>query len=94
MSSRIVGRVKWFSPKIGFGFITPCSENRDIFVHYTGLRADANDHRYLVQGEYVDFATTQPVNKRHDRIAFDVSGIQGGLLMCDTHNNTKTRKID
>jgi len=75
MSSRLVGRVKWFCPKNGFGVITPRNENRDVFVHYTALRAD----KYLVQGESVDFRVTQPTDERHDRIAFD----------CEQHKNTK-----
>ena len=31
------GKVKWFDPKKGYGFITPKEGGKDIFVHVTGL---------------------------------------------------------
>lgn len=32
------GAVKWFEPNKGFGFITPDSGGKDIFIHVTALR--------------------------------------------------------
>ena len=31
------GRVKWFSPSKGYGFLTDEESGKDVFVHYTGI---------------------------------------------------------
>ncbi|WP_428389854.1 cold-shock protein [Mucisphaera sp.] len=46
------GRVKWFDPKKGFGFIVGPSEE-DVFVHYTHIQSDG--FRSLKDGETVDY---------------------------------------
>ncbi len=49
---KIEGRVKWFSPEKGFGFIE--SENMDnIFVHYSSIRS--NGFKSLEKGQVVYF---------------------------------------
>jgi len=56
-SARLVGRVKWFNNKSGFGFITVCNgeqKDNDIFAHYSAITsAEQSQYKYLVQGEYV-----------------------------------------
>lgn len=47
------GIVKWFNSKKGYGFIT--SENKDIFVHYSGIVADG--FKSLTEGQNVSFDT-------------------------------------
>jgi CspA family cold shock protein len=37
-SSVIEGVVKWFEPDKGYGFITPDSGGKDVFIHITALR--------------------------------------------------------
>jgi len=42
-SLRLIGRVKWFNNKAGFGFITVCDgeyAEKDIFVHYSSIRGE------------------------------------------------------
>jgi len=86
--SIIIGRVKWFNNKAGFGFITVCDEGqyagKDVFVHYSSIEVQNSQYKYLVQGEYVSFRLTTPANSQHEYQAANVSGIKGGNLMCET----------
>ena len=50
------GRVKWFSEKKGYGFITQ-EDGNDIFVHYSAITKDG--FKTLHEGEEVEFETTQ-----------------------------------
>ena len=87
-SERLTGMVKWFNNKAGFGFITVSSEGehsgKDIFVHYTSIRVNNSQYKYLVQGEYVDFTLVKSENEKHEYHATDVSGVLGGSIMCET----------
>ena len=59
--TRQIGRCKWFSK--GYGFIQGLGDDkRDFFVHHTQLgsldtseETDANEFRYLMRGETVEF---------------------------------------
>ena len=46
------GKVKWFDPKKGYGFIVG-DEGQDVFVHYTCIVGEG--FRALVDGEMVDY---------------------------------------
>jgi cold shock CspA family protein len=91
-NERYEGQVKWFNNKLGFGFITVCSENylrdnpnnTDVFVHQANIRPSHNQYRTLTQGEYVSFnlGTTEE-NSQHKYQAVDIRGVKGGSLMCD-----------
>ncbi len=50
------GRVKWFDPQKGFGFIQT-EEGNDLFVHYTGILGD--DYEVLEEGEEVEFEVSE-----------------------------------
>jgi len=46
------GKVKWFNPRKGYGFIaTP--DGRDIFVHYSSISGDG--YKTLAEGDPVTF---------------------------------------
>lgn len=46
------GKVKWFDPKKGYGFIIG-EEQQDVFVHYTSIAGEG--FRALKDGEVVDY---------------------------------------
>jgi CspA family cold shock protein len=47
------GRIKWFSPVKGYGFIAPDEGGADVFVHYTALID--GESRPLSKGDRVSF---------------------------------------
>jgi CspA family cold shock protein len=92
-SDRFTGRVKWFNNKAGYGFITVTDgpkSGSDIFVHHSSINVDHEQYKYLVQGEYIEFALNDTnCVANHDVQACDVSGIKGGKLMCETRNESR-----
>jgi CspA family cold shock protein len=52
MAERLVGTVKWFDATKGYGFISPESGSKDIFVHQSALPMDLRDLR---EGDRVEF---------------------------------------
>jgi CspA family cold shock protein len=50
---RTTGTVKWFSDRKGYGFITR-EEGKDVFVHFSGIRAGGP--RSLYEGDKVEFS--------------------------------------
>ncbi len=46
------GKVKWFDPKKGYGFIIG-EQGQDVFVHYTSISGEG--FRALKDGEQVDY---------------------------------------
>ena len=90
--SRYTGRVKWFNNKSGFGFITQCEgeqNEKDIFVHWSSIKVENSQYKYLVQGEYVDFNLMKPERGDHEYHAIEVSGVKGGKLMCETRRDNR-----
>lgn len=88
----LIGRVKWFNNKAGYGFITVTDGSRsgtDIFVHHSTIQVENQQYKYLVQGEYVEFELIKTASGAHEWQASNVHGIKGGKLMCETRNETK-----
>ena len=95
---KTLGRVKWFNNKVGYGFITTCDdEQKDVFVHHSNIHVQTHQYKYLVEGEYVHFTLSDSTNTEHKHLATEVSGINGGKLMCETrhlHNQERNNVED
>lgn len=50
------GKVKWFNPRKGYGFISD-DQGRDIFVHYADIVAEG--YKTLNEGQAVTFDVVQ-----------------------------------
>lgn len=82
-SGSIIGQVKWFNDRLGYGFVTVNQgedKGRDIFVHHSGIKPANSNYKTLRKGEYVNFNVVKGLNGSQ---AVDVTGINGGPLMCD-----------
>lgn len=86
-SERYTGRVKWFNNKTGYGFVTVtdgAKSGTDVFVHHSSVQVEKEQYRYLVQGEYIQFELTRMAEGPHEFQATNVTGVNGGRLMCET----------
>ena len=91
-ASRLIGRVKWFNNKAGYGFITVTDGNRsgsDVFVHHSAISVENQQYKYLAQGEYVEFSEVNATSGPHQYQASNVLGVNGGKLMCETRREFK-----
>jgi CspA family cold shock protein len=94
-ADRLIGRVKWFNNKAGYGFITVTDGDKsgsDIFAHHSSIGVSNQQYKYLVQGEYVEFSLSSTQTGTHEFQSANVCGIKGGKLMCETRNENKTSR--
>lgn len=92
MAQRSTGVVKWFNNKAGYGFLTLMVDGQtseDIFVHHSEIQVGKDQYKYLVQGEYVEFVLSTDAGE-HKCLATAVRGVNGGKLMCETRNETRS----
>ena len=91
-AERFTGRVKWFNNKSGYGFITASTgdiKGTDVFVHHSSILVSDQQYKYLVQGEYVEFALNELSTGKHKFQAVEISGIGKGQLMCETRREVR-----
>lgn len=96
-SEHLLGRVKWFNNKAGYGFVTVTDGSRsgtDVFVHHSAINVDSQQYKYLVQGEYIEFDLIKIESDKHEWQASRVSGIRGGKLMCETRHELKAARTE
>lgn len=78
IAGRVIGTVKWYNFKNGFGFVTRNDNNQDIFVHRSGIQhLNSNSQPGLDDGEPVEFDIVQEGNRL---IAINVTGPSGNTL--------------
>lgn len=80
------GRVKWFNPAYGHGFIYKIDEKDDegnmkeSFVYYSNINSGLG-YKILTMGEYVEFEEAPCPNRKDGQLqAVNVRGINGGML--------------
>lgn len=56
MSQRLTGKVKWFDPAKGYGYID-AGTGEDVFVYYQAITG--NGLKNLAAGEQVEFSITR-----------------------------------
>lgn len=91
-SDRVTARVKWFNNKSGYGFASTLGDDpRDVFIHHSSLKVGKEQYRYLVQGEYVDLdiSPIEDEKSTHKWQSANVTGVQGGMLMCETRQEMR-----
>lgn len=55
------GKVKWFNPTKGYGFITPDEGGKDVFVHISAVQKAGIDS--LDEGDMVSYIITEQRGK-------------------------------
>jgi cold shock CspA family protein len=80
-------RVKWFNAKAGYGFATLLDDEREVFVHHSGIEVKKEQFRYLVEGEYISLELKEC--EAHKYQGVKVRGVRGGKLMCETREEAR-----
>jgi CspA family cold shock protein len=53
------GTVKWFDNRKGYGFITKEDGSGDVFLHYSAIKAEADEFKTVYEGDKVEFDVTE-----------------------------------
>lgn len=90
-TTRYIGQVKWFNNRAGYGFITMTDESgteKDVFAHFSTIKMDQTQYKFLMQGEYVEFEMSPSNSEKHEFQATNITGIKGGQLMCESRQQS------
>ena len=86
-----IGRIKWFNNKKGFGFLSNCETEEDVFIHHSGIKlneatlnSDVNVFKTVIEGEYVSYQ--KKIDEENRTVAKNVTGVLGGILLCENTN--------
>ena len=93
-SDKVIGCVKWFNSKKGYGFVTivtPENDNtgKDIFLHFSNINVTDGNYKRVFPGEYVE--TTLGEGNDGRSVCTEVTGPHGGPLLAD--NETHRFKV-
>ena len=55
------GSVKWFNDKLGYGFISSKSIDKDIYIHFSEIKT--NGYKSLRENDIVEFDYNEKENK-------------------------------
>lgn len=77
VETNLVGKVKWFNVKAGFGFINRNDNGQDVYAHHSAIVKKNPNHsvRSLADGELVQFNI---VEGEKGLEAADITGVNGG----------------
>lgn len=56
------GKVKWFNPTKGFGFIEPTDGGKDVFVHISAVEKSGLGH--LTEGQEIEYEVQEEKGKQ------------------------------
>lgn len=86
----VIGKVKWFNVKAGFGFINRNDNGQDVYAHYSAIVNKNPNHRVrsLADGELVQFNITEGSKGAE---ASDITGLDGGPVQGSEYARPKAQ---
>lgn len=87
--SHILGKVKWYSMDLRYGFITLLDDNRDIFVHKNNIKSEVK-YKCLFKGEFVEFDL---ITTEKGLQCSNVTGIKQNELLCESNSDLVKKYI-
>lgn len=87
---RVIGYVKWFNSKKGYGFVTVVTPNNehtgdDVFLHFSNINVMDDNYKRVFPGEYVETLVGSDSDGR--TVCTEVTGPHGGTLLTDNEKH-------